>query len=115
MLTMKKFAGLERSAVGNLIPPQNEGLMNQQIELTCEEFLPTFDRTSLTVSGTAAPACELMFFCGAPFAHVVQYEDYMRAGRKDHESRTLLRSQPPRRWRGFKDSSYRPLLDAYVR
>lgn len=92
--------------------------MIQQLELTCEEPLPTVDQLSLTVSDTlpaSAPACELMFFCGAPFAHVVQYEDHLRTKRKDQESRTLLRSQPPRRWRGFGDNSYQPLLDAYLR
>jgi hypothetical protein len=93
--------------------------MNQQTELSYQGPFPTGGQQQpLTVSGntlTSAPACELMFFCGAPFAHVVQYEDHMRTKRKDHESRTLLRNQPPKRWRGFQETVSASLIDAYVR
>jgi hypothetical protein len=56
-----------------------------------------------------------MFFCGAPFAHVVQYEDYVRTKRKDHQSRALIRSQVPRRWRGFEHMMSSTPVDAYLR
>lgn len=93
--------------------------MNQQTEPTRERRSESDDmRTTHATAGPgpkSAPACELMFFCGAPFAHVVQYEDHLRSKRKDQESRVLLRSQPPRRWRGFADMILPPLTDDYVR
>jgi hypothetical protein len=93
--------------------------MNQQTDLTCAGLLETGEVRPLAVAldlgSNSAPACELMFFCGAPFAHVVQYEDHVRTKRKGHESRALLRSQRPRRWRGFEDMISPSLVDAYVR
>lgn len=92
--------------------------MNQQTDFTCERPLGTDDPEPFVAGDSgrnSAPACELMFFCGAPFAHVVQYEEYVRTKRKDHESRAILRSQAPRRWRGFEDMISSSLVDAYVR
>ncbi|MXP40593.1 hypothetical protein GRI75_02885 [Altererythrobacter soli] len=93
--------------------------MNQQTDLTYDRTfeLDALRPTSRTDNPApkSAPACELMFFCGAPFAHVVRYEDHIRTKRKDHESRVLLRNQPPRRWRGFEDMLIPPLADGYVR
>lgn len=37
------------------------------------------------------PASEQMFFFGAPFAHVVQYEEQLRANRHEKNLRRLAR------------------------
>ena len=50
-----------------------------------------------TLSTEAMTAAELMFYCGAPFAHVVRYEHELRAER-DRRMR-YFRTMPSRRAR----------------
>jgi hypothetical protein len=51
-------------------------------------------------------ASELMFFFGAPLAHVVHYEQHLRQVRAEKAQRALLRSRRP-----FDHAA--PCLDAY--
>ena len=40
-------------------------------------------------------AAEQMFFFGAPFAHIVAYEEHIRLTRREQAARRLARSRPP--------------------
>jgi hypothetical protein len=40
-------------------------------------------------------AAELMFFFGAPLAHVVKYEEHLNALRRDQAARRLARRRQP--------------------
>lgn len=70
----------------------------KELPARCTEAAPHYQAAGLRLSlrsGPALPqtmpASEQMFFFGAPFAHVVQYEEELRAGRHEKNLRQLTR------------------------
>jgi hypothetical protein len=55
--------------------------------------LPRPARQGEALRPEAMSASELMFFFGAPVAHVVDYEEHQRASRRDKAVRALARSR----------------------
>jgi len=55
--------------------------------------LPKPAQRAPTLCPEAMNASELMFFFGAPLAHVVDYEEHERAVRQEKASRVLARSR----------------------
>ena len=51
------------------------------------------DRIGKTVAPHAMSASELMYFFGAPLAHVVSYEDHLRTSRCEKTIRVVTRSR----------------------
>ena len=50
--------------------------------------------TDRSLRPDAMNAAELMFFFGAPFAHIVAYEEHLRLTRREQAARRLARSRP---------------------
>ena len=58
-------------------------------------FTIALPRTARILAAETMTAAELMFFFGAPLAHVVEYEENLKAVRREQAARRLARARNP--------------------